>query len=74
MSARKPVTILPLASYVTQVSQYSFNLYCSITIKSESGDIVTADRDKIYAHGNWLGNADLAYVLKDGRSSRSSGK
>ena len=37
-----------------------------ITIKSDSGDIVSAERDKVYAHGHWLGNADLAYVMKNG--------
>ena len=39
----------------------------SVTIKSDSGDVISADRDKIYAHGHWLGRADLAYCMQAGQ-------
>ena len=42
-------------------------LYFSVTIKSDSGDVISADRDKIYAHGHWLGRADLAYCMQAGQ-------
>jgi hypothetical protein len=41
----------------------------SVTIRSSCGSVVTADRASIYVFGQWMGRADLAYCMQNGKQS-----
>ena len=61
--------------YIVVVVSYLYLIYCtllSVTIRSSCGSVVTADRASIYVFGQWMGRADLAYCMHNGKHSQLS--
>ena len=69
----QPRLFLPLSSQqmsgrVVEITKDARGIGVSLTIKTSCGRIVQAGRGVVFAFGWWLGEADLASCLQDGKS------
>eukprot|EP00090_Calanus_glacialis_P044057 TRINITY_DN7828_c0_g1_i2.p1 TRINITY_DN7828_c0_g1~~TRINITY_DN7828_c0_g1_i2.p1 ORF type:complete len:1480 (+),score=299.56 TRINITY_DN7828_c0_g1_i2:117-4556(+) len=63
-----PIASQEVAGQIVSLHEDQSGVAASVTIRSSCGAVVTADRASMYVFGQWMGRADLAYCMQNGKS------